>query len=172
MKIREEVPSDFNEISTLIESAFRDEEHSDGDEHLLVERIRKSDAYVAELSLVAVNDENRIVGHIMLSRITIDGKYSSLALAPVSVLPEFQGRGVGGELIREAHKVAAKLGYGSVILLGHKDYYPRFGYTGLSTFGINLPFDVPQEYCMAIELYSGALDGVSGTVVYPEAFNG
>lgn len=145
---------------------------SDHQEQFLVERLRRSDAFLPELSLVAEMDD-KIVGYILLSKIRIQNHkdcFDSLALAPVAVLPEYQGRGVGGTLIRAAHDKACHLGHGSVVLLGHETYYPKFGYRPAHLFGISLPFDVPKENCMAIELTEGALDQVSGTVVYPRAF--
>lgn len=81
----------------------------------------------------------------------------SLALAPVAVLPAYQGNGIGGRLIRAAHEKAREMGFGSVILLGHPAYYPKFGYRPLKEFRIKLPLDVPDECCMAIELTEGAL---------------
>ena len=94
----------------------------------------------------------------------------SLALAPVAVLPAYQGNGIGGRLIRAAHEKAREMGFGSVILLGHPAFYPKFGYRPLKEFGIKLPFDVPDECCMAIELTEGALCSISGTVRYPDPF--
>ena len=94
----------------------------------------------------------------------------SLALAPVAVLPEFQRQGIGSALIREAHRRAADSGYRSAVVLGHKDYYPRFGYRKAADFGIAFPFGLPQECCMAVELLPGGLEGVSGTVRYPRPF--
>ena len=140
--------------------------------HFLVEKLRKSEAFVPELSLVA-EIENNIVGHILLTKIKIktsDDEITSLALAPVSVLPEFQGKGIGGKLIKEAHQRAKDLGYQSIILLGHENYYPRFGYKLAEEFGISLPFDVPKENCMAIELEPNALKNIRGEVVYPKEF--
>ncbi|MCE7041379.1 GNAT family N-acetyltransferase [Dyadobacter sp. CY312] len=109
----------------------------------------------------------------MLTKIHITSAkqdFSSLALAPVAVLPEFQGKGIGGMLIQAAHKRAKDLGYQSIILLGHEEYYPRFGYRVADEFGISLPFDVPRENCMAIELQPNALKGVHGQVVYAKEF--
>ena len=116
---------------------------SDHKEQFLVQRLRKSDAFIPELSLIAEN-ENKIVGHILLTKLKIKNgqkKFDSLALAPVSVLPEYQGNGIGGMLIKEAHKKAKELGYQSVILLGHEKYYPKFGYKQADKFGIELPFE-------------------------------
>ena len=170
--IRKEEYRDFKSVSEVIEKAFEAEPTSDHKEHFLVERLRKSDAFIPELSMVAEID-NKIVGHILLTRLTIhNGRntFDSLALAPVSVLPEYQGRGVGAMLIRKAHAKAKVVGHQSVILLGHEKYYPRFGYKPASRFRIELPFEVPNENCMAIELVEDGLKGVSGVVEYPKEF--
>ena len=86
------------------------------------------------------------------------------------VLPEYQNNGIGGMLLREAHGRAAALGYGTAVLLGHKDYYPRFGYCEAAAHGIKFPFNVPFEYCQVIELIPGALKCVNGMVHYPAIF--
>lgn len=146
---------------------------SDHSEQYLVERLRNSEAFIPELSIVAEINQ-KVAGHILLSMIKIvnneNKEFESLALAPVSVLPEYQGKGIGGKLIETAHKKAKELGFGSVILLGHESYYPRLLWNG-KKYGIKLPFDVPDENCMAIELIKGSLEGVEGTVVYPKAFS-
>lgn len=173
IKIRQEKQSDFNEVFDLIKKAFITEKYKEPEEQLLVKRLRKSNAFIPELSLVA-EVENKIVGHILLTKLKIKNgqeEFGSLALAPVSVIPEYQGNGIGGQLIKNAHKIAIELGYESVVLLGHENYYPRFGYKQADTFGIELPFDVPKENCMAIELVHGGLKNVSGTVEYPKEFN-
>ena len=134
--------------------------------------MRKSHAFIPELSIVA-EWENKIVGHILLTKLEIKNdleSFESLALAPVSVLPEFQGKGIGSKLIMHSHKVAKDLGYKSIILLGHQDYYPRFGYELCKKYNIEMPFDVPAENCMVIALVENGLAGVSGKVVYPPAF--
>lgn len=170
--IREENQTDYNIVFEVIEKAFEKLILSDHREQFLVQRLRKSTAFVPELSLVA-EFENKIVGHILLTKLKIKNgqeQFESLALAPVSVLPEFQGKGIGAMLIQEAHKKARASGYQSIILLGHETYYPKFGYKPADTFGIELPFDVPKENCMAIELTENALNGVSGIVEYPKEF--
>lgn len=174
MIIRQEIPSDYKTVYQLIKHAFENEELSDHKEQELVERLRQSDAFITELSLVAEED-NQILGHILLTKIKIKGNHEeteSLALAPVSVLPKHQGRGIGGELIQKAHQIAENLGYQSIVLLGHAQYYPRFGYTEAHAFGISLPFDVPKENAMVLELVKDGLKGVSGVVEYSKAFMG
>ncbi|MBO6522351.1 MAG: N-acetyltransferase [Balneolaceae bacterium] len=170
--VRQEQSKDFSPVFNLIKSAFKNKEYSDHSEHLLVEKLRGSEAFIPELSLVAEFDA-KIVGHILLTKIKVRNKeqeFESLALAPVSVLPEFQGKGIGRELIINAHQIAKKLGYESIILLGHSEYYPRFGYRQLDKFGISLPFEVPKENCMVVELTEGALEKVNGVVEYPKEF--
>lgn len=170
--IRQEKNTDFNDVHILIEKAYRNDEASDHREQFLVENLRKSENFIPELSLIA-EYENKIVGHILLTRIKIINQlqeYESLALAPVSVLPQYQNQGIGGLLIKTAHKIARELQFKSIVLLGHATYYPKFGYKKAKSFGIELPFDVPHEYCMAIELIENGLFKVSGTVKYPKEF--
>lgn len=172
MNIREERPEDYPFVFDLIEKAFNKEQYSDHKEQFLVERLRQSNAFVPELSLVC-EAETKVIGYILLTEIKIksgDDEIKSLALAPVAVLPEFQGRGIGGKLIETAHQKAKDLGYQSIILLGHEKYYPRFGYRLAEEFGITLPFNAPKENCMAIELQPNSLKNTPGEVVYPKEF--
>lgn len=168
--IRQEKEADHNAVCDLIQKAFQAIEFSDHKEQFLVNRLRKSNSFIPELSLLAEH-KNKIVGHILLTKLKIINKqaeYQSLALAPLSVLPEYQRQGIGGKLIQQAHKTAKKLGYGSIILLGHENYYPRFGYEQTSKYGIKLPFSAPDKNCMIIELIENG--AVSGTVEYPQEF--
>lgn len=170
--IRQEVKEDYPAVFQLIENAFKNEDYSDHTEHFLVERLRKSSSFIPELSLVAIYNEE-VIGHILLTKITIQNSeqsFDSLALAPVSVLPEYQQRGIGGDLIRTAHQVARNLGHQSILLIGHQTYYPKFGYQKAHTFGITVPFEVPKENCMAIELTKDGLKNVTGNVNYPKEF--
>lgn len=172
MFIRKEEERDYEHVFKLIEKAFENEEYSDHREQFLVERLRNSENFVPDLSLVFVMNE-LVVGYILLTKIKIinsNSSYDSLALAPVVVLPNYQGNGIGGHLIEFAHQKARELGFESVILLGHPTYYPKFGYLKASEFDIQLPFDVPDENCMAIELIPDALKNVKGIVEYPKEF--
>ncbi|MCS4240162.1 putative N-acetyltransferase YhbS [Myroides gitamensis] len=173
MNIRKEEIKDYDDVFKLIENAFKDEEFSDHQEQFLVERLRKSTSFIPELSLVAEMD-NQIVGYILLTKIKIINvnfeETISLALAPVAVLKKYQGKGIGGQLIVKAHKIAKDLNFNSVILLGHENYYPKFGYEMSNKYGIKLPFDVPDENCMLIELTENALKNINGIVEYPKEF--
>lgn len=172
MNIRKEENKDYKSVFKLIENAFENEVYTDHKEQFLVERLRKSESFVPELSLVAEID-GEIVGYVLLTKIKIANnnfQKTSLALAPIAVLKKYQGKGIGGKLILEAHRKASELGFGSVILLGHEKYYPKFGYKMTKNYGIKLPFDVPDENCMLIELTENALKDVSGIVEYPKEF--
>ncbi|MCP2045551.1 putative N-acetyltransferase YhbS [Pontibacter sp. HSC-36F09] len=145
---------------------------SDHKEQFLAERLRKSNSFIPKLSLVAVKGV-KVVGHILLTKLEIKNKqqlFESLSLAPVAVLPAYQHQGIGAMLIEQAHKVAKSLGYTSFILVGHENYYPRFGYKRASTFGITFPFEVPDANAMAVELVENGLAGISGEVKYPKEF--
>ncbi|UOQ84619.1 GNAT family N-acetyltransferase [Gracilibacillus salinarum] len=171
--IRPELNIQYNSTEEIIKKAFLNEEYSDKREHLLVNRIRKSYAFIPELSLVALNQGKNIIGHILLSKIKIvdgDNAVDSLALAPVSVTPEYQKKGIGSQLIHAALKNAKDLGYRSVIVLGHKDYYPKFGFKPASLWNIKAPFEVPDEVFMALELTHNSLEKVQGVVHYSKAF--
>lgn len=148
-------------------------EHSDHQEQFLVEKLRESAAFIPELSLVAEDENGIIAGHILFTKIKIVNdkeSFDSLALAPVSVKPEFQNQGIGAKLILWGHDRAKELGYESVILIGHEKYYPRFGYKKTSNFGISFPFEIPEENGMAIELVKDGLKNKKGVVKYPQEF--
>ena len=165
--IRKEEEKDHEQIYEVNKLAFQQENESN-----LIEKIRKSENFIPELSIVA-EINNRIVGHILFSKIKImgDSDYESLALAPVAVIPEFQKRGIGSELVKIGIDKAKELGFDSIIVLGHKEYYPKFGFQRASKWNIKCPFEVPDEIFMAIELTEKALEGKAGTVKYPDEFN-
>ncbi|MDR7870791.1 MAG: N-acetyltransferase [Tissierellaceae bacterium] len=172
IKIRQEIEKDYKLSEIVVEKSFKNAKHTDHTEHFLVAKLRKSDAFIPELSLVAEID-GQIVGHIMLTKLNIENEennYESLGLAPVSVLPEYQNKGIGSKLIRDSLKIAKEKGFKSVIVLGHDKYYPRFGFRPASKWDIKAPFDVPDEAFMALELEIGSLADVSGTVVYSKEF--
>ncbi|WP_369793119.1 GNAT family N-acetyltransferase [Methanosarcina sp. 2.H.A.1B.4] len=93
-----------------------------------------------------------------------------MSLAPIAVKPEFQKQGIGGEFIREGLKACLQLGYDSVIVLGHPEYYPKFGFEPTGKWGIKDPFGEPVEAFMALELKKGALEGAGGIAEYPDEF--
>lgn len=166
ISVRQEKKKDYEEIYEVNKLAFGQENES-----RLVERIRKGDSFIPELSLVA-EASGRVVGHILFSEIKISGSsiFNTLILAPIAVIPELQRQGIGTELMKRGRKLASELGYDSIIVVGHKEYYPRFGFKKASSWNIKFPFEVPDEAFMAIELVGDALEGKSGTIIYPDEF--
>ncbi|MCX2743277.1 N-acetyltransferase [Mangrovivirga sp. M17] len=172
VKIRPETQNDYECVSQVIAAAFKNDPNSNHDEEYLVERLRMTSSYVPDLALVA-EVKDKIVGFILLIKINIvteDQIIKALAMAPVCVLPKFQKKGIGEKLIKEAHIRAKEKNYPAIVLVGHEDYYPRFGYQPMSDFNLKTTFNIPAKNCMAIELTQGSLSNIRGTVVYPKAF--
>lgn len=167
--IRQETKDDFIEVFELNHSAFGQDNEAN-----LVDALRRNPTvFVPELSIVAT-DNNKIIGHILFTKINIkdnDGNMNdSLGLAPMAVKPEMQKKGIGGKLIKKGLEVAKELGFKSVIVLGHENYYPKFGFEPAGKWNIKAPFDVPSNVFMAIELDNDGLKNISGTVIYPKEF--
>ena len=166
LTIRKETKGDAIDIGAVHDAAFKQE-----DEGRLVDRIRRGPHFIPELSLVAELDR-KIIAHCLLSRIYIKSTQwiDTLGLAPVAVLPEYQHQGIGAMLIKHSLKVAKQEGHHSVIVLGHPEYYPKFGFVKASIYGIKCPFEVADEAFMAIELTPDSLQNCSGEVCYPKEF--
>lgn len=165
--IRQELPSDQFFIYQLVKEAFESAEHADGNEQDLVEALRESCFFIPELSLVAeVGGE--LAGHILFTKAMV-GQDEVLALAPLSVLPQYQRHGVGAALIKEGHRIARKLGFSYSVVLGSDAYYPKFGYIPATEYGVELPDGFPPECFMAVKLQDEAAP-LSGEMVYAEEF--
>ena len=167
MEIRQECKEEIYSIYMLVKTAFESAEHADGNEQDLVNALREGDSYIPELSLIA-EIAGKIVGHIMFTKVKI-GDQIQLALAPLSVLPEYQKQGIGTALIKEGHARARALGYGYSVVLGSEGYYSRTGYLPAKNYGIFAPFDVPDENFMACKLSENA-PVVYGIVQYAKEF--
>jgi len=164
---RKESREDLARIKKINDRAFEQE-----DESRLVNKLRKKDQFIPELSLVAETDE-MVVGHIFFYPVKIisaDQKHTTLSLGPMSVLPEHQKKGIGGKLINEGLSRAKDFGFRSVIVVGHPEYYPKFGFTKASKWSIKVPFKVPDEVFMALEIAEGELQDKSGIIAYPAEF--
>lgn len=168
-EIRPEREEDIKEIKKINDDAFGQE-----NEAKLIAEIRSSDGFVPELSLVALGDTGQIIGHILFSVIHIQTqheKIATLALAPMAVSPDMQNQGIGSALVRDGLIRSKMLGYESVIVLGHPQFYPKFGFKPAIEKGVKPPFEVPDEVFMALELERDSLGQAAGTVVYPPAFS-
>ena len=161
--VRDEQACDRVQVRKVNEGAFGRSDEAD-----LIDRLRVERAVL--LSLVAELD-GQIIGHILFSRITVEtaqGAVAAVSLAPMAVLPGHQGRQVGSQLV---HRGLARLRDGGeriVLVLGHKHYYSRFGFSCEKARNLASPF--PPEAFMALELSDGALSGVNGAVRYAAAF--
>ncbi|GGC33301.1 N-acetyltransferase [Parapedobacter defluvii] len=169
ISIRQETAADFAAVFDVNRLAFGQD-----NEARLVDALRANEtAFVPELSIVAVIGAI-VVGHILFTKITIRGSngnlHGSLALAPMAVRPEHQKQGIGSQLVRKGLAVASGLGFQSVIVVGHEQYYPKFGFEPAEKWNIKAPFEVPSDAFMAIELIADGLRNVSGMVVYPAEF--
>jgi len=161
--IRPETAADADGIRAVTVAAFPSPEEAD-----LVEALRAdSAAWIDGLSYVAEVD-GTIIGHALLTRCHVNGA-DSLALAPCSVAPEHQRTGVGTAVIRQLLDAARDRGEASVIVLGHADYYPRFGFVPASRYGVTASFAAPDEAFMALSLGDGR-SVPAGTIAYPPAF--
>jgi putative acetyltransferase len=165
-KIRRERAGDAPLIRKVNLLAFGQPQEAD-----LVDKLRENCAN--SLSLVALED-GRLVGHILFTPITIDGKEhepAAMGLAPMAVLPDFQRRGIGSALLNEGMATLKKEGCPLVIVLGHPDYYPRFGFQPASLFGIKCQWEVPDEAFMVIFLQQDKGQELSGTAEYRLEFS-
>ena len=166
LQIRQEIPSDYEQVERIITQAFNTAPHSDGNEARLVHDIRIGKNFIPQLSLVALY-EDEIIGHILFSKIKI-GNGDGLALAPLSVLPEFQRMGVGKSLISAGHQIASKMGFTISVVLGDPAYYMKNGFSPAFKYGIYPPFNTDSKYYMVHPLIDGELP--DGIVVYDMAF--
>ena len=164
--VRPEKPEDIAAIHHVVHHAFERAAEAD-----LVDALRRNGE--AAISLVA-EDNGRVVGHILFSPLVIEtseGKRHGIGLAPLAVWPERQNEGIGSMLVRQGLIECRNAGYPFAVVLGHPEYYPRFGFVPASRFGIRSEFDVRDEVFMALELVEGALGACAGVVKYSTEFN-
>jgi len=163
--IRRETAADVAAVAALNRAAFARTEEAD-----LVDRLRAAGRAAA--SLVAVRD-GAVLGHILFSRVSIEPAgldLRPLGLAPMAVRPDEQRTGIGSALVWAGLAACRAAGAGAVVVLGHAEYYPRFGFLPASRFGLRCEYAVPDEVFMARELAAGALAGAYGLVRYAPEF--
>lgn len=166
MIIRPEKPEDIAAIHQVVEAAFGQPAEAD-----LVDKLRANGKAI--VSLVA-EAEGQIAGHILFSEVTLATNPQAvrvIGLAPLAVAPAFQKQSVGSLLSRAGLAACQAAGYEAAIVLGHPEYYPRFGFAPASRFGIHSEYNVRDEVFMAMELRASALAGCSGLAKYQPEFN-
>jgi len=164
VKIRQESAADSAEVLEVVRLAFGRRVESQ-----LVEKFRQNPNYVPELSLVA-EYEGHVIGHILFFpiEVKVDGKaLQTLVLAPLSVHPSYQRRSVGGELVKAGLAIVKQRGYPSVLVVGHPNYYPRFGFRRASEWGFQMKEADPPEAFMAIEFIEGGLKRCRESFYFP-----
>ncbi|MGN5237154.1 MULTISPECIES: GNAT family N-acetyltransferase [unclassified Rhodococcus (in: high G+C Gram-positive bacteria)] len=159
---RAETDAEIPAIREINLAAFDTAEEAD-----LVDALRADPAWIDGLSIVSAGPDGKPVGYALLTRCHVDDT-QALCLGPCAVLPEHQNTGAGAAAIRAALEAAEQAGENFVIVLGHPNYYPRFGFTRASEYGIRLSIDVPDEALMALSLSAEPLP--SGTVRYAAPF--
>lgn len=167
MIIRHEAPTDIAAIRFVNEQAF-----GGSGEANAIDALRARGA--ATLSLVAVIG-GQVVGHIFFSPATIQGpdrSWVALGLAPLSVLPDYQRQGIGTALMNAGLEECRQLGHERVVVLGHPNYYPRFGFVTAKPRGIDNEYNAPEEAFMILELQPGAFAEVTGVAQYQPEWNG
>ena len=165
IEVRAERTEDLSAVRRVNELAF-----GRPGEAALVDALRA--AAHPHISLVAT-DGGQVVGHIFFSPVSIepeDSSFRELGLAPMAVLPGRQRQGVGSALARAGLDECRRAGRSAVVVVGHPEYYPRFGFRPAAGFGLRCEYPVPDEAFMAVELEPGALANSHGLVKYRPEF--
>ncbi len=165
MRIRPEQPGDEAAIRAVNVSAFAGSVEAD-----IVDALRTGAKPV--ISLVAEEDRE-IIGHILFTPVLLAGHpdLALMGLGPMAIEPKRQRRGVGTALVRRGLELCQARGSVAVVVLGHPEYYPRFGFVTAARYGISCEYDALEEAFMVVELRPGALRGISGMVAYDEVFD-
>jgi putative acetyltransferase len=161
VEIRDEQPADIPAIGDVNLHAFGG--HTEGE---LVDALRSNGGAI--LSLVALVD-GRVAGHILFSPVQVND-LTGAALAPMAVLPEYQHRGIGSQLVRAGVARLEQLGCPFVLVLGHPRYYPRFGFKPAAQYGITCEWEVPSDVFMVLVLDESRMTSASGPAVYRPEF--
>lgn len=169
IKLRLELPEDYHETENVVREAFWNHYSPGCNEHYLVHIMRDSQAFVPELNFVAANGDGRIVGHIAYLRAVIksdDGQeHEVLSLGPVSVWPECQRKGIGGQLIDHTKKLACDIGFRAVFLYGDPAYYSRQGFIPAERLGIRTADNMYAVAHQVCELHEKALSQIRGCYI-------
>ena len=165
IELRCVLPTEYRATEHITREAFWNQYAPGCNEHYLLHIMRGQPSFVHELDVVAVYD-GRIIGNVVYLKTFIRGdegkEYEVLGLGPISVLPEYQGKGIGGKLIAHTKDLACGMGYRAIFLFGDPDYYIRHGFVLVEQFGIRTADNAYAAAHLVCELYENALSGVRG----------
>jgi len=171
MIIRQEKPADYEQVYQLVKTSFStvNTDGEEPDEQDYLNELRGKDVFIPELSLVAEQDDDRIIGQVVLYKTVIttqQGELTELLLSPICVHPDYFRRGIARAMIDEALRIASNMGFRAVFLCGDPETYKRLGFTPSYRYNIFHKDDTLKtaDWSMIRELYNGALNGISGTV--------
>lgn len=171
MIIRESTSDDLNTVLDIERRAFGNDKEAE-----LVSNLLHDPSAVPKLSLLASID-GRCVGHILFTSVTVTGLENTITasiLAPLAILPDMQSRGIGGELIKEGLRLIKASGVDLVFVLGHPEYYPRFGFQAAGRLGLDAPYPIPEEHAnawMVQEMTAGIIGTIEGCVQCADSLN-
>jgi predicted N-acetyltransferase YhbS len=164
IKLRLEEEKDYRIVEKLTREAFWNVYFPGCNEHLLIHNLRKAKEFIGKLDFVAIHN-NEIVGNIVYVEAKIknnDKEYTVLTFGPLSVLPEYQNKGIGGKLINYTIKLAKEMGYKAIIIYGDPEYYKRFGFKESKEYNITNKDKKFPAALLVFELYFHALNGING----------
>lgn len=172
--LRNEQPKDYRIVEELTREAFWNHHVPGCDEHYLLHTMRNANSFIKELDMVA-EVGRKIVGNIVYTKAAIidddDKSHEVILFGPLSVLPEFQGRGIGGALIESTKIKAKELGYKAILIYGDPEYYSRFGFVAAETFKIGTPENMYALPLQALELVPDALSKIEGRLFEDQVYN-
>ena len=164
--IRREEPADIDAIRRVNELAFEGPTEAG-----IVDNLRER---CEDLVSLVAEEEGSVVGHILFSPVELesgDKTYIGMGLAPMAVLPDHQRQGIGSELVGAGLAELRERDCTFVIVLGHPEYYPRFGFEPASKHGIKCEWEVPDEAFMALVFDETRLPGAGGMARYRAEFS-
>jgi predicted N-acetyltransferase YhbS len=173
VSIRLEEEKDYKNVEHLTREAFWDIYRPGCNEHLIVHKIRKVPEFVKELSFVACDDDN-VIGNIIYSKAKVvndeNKEFEVLCMGPLGVLPSFQRKGIGSLLMNYSIAKARELGFKAILIFGNPKYYQRFGFIKTEKYGIKTSSGENFDAFMALELFDGALNGITGEFYADKVF--
>lgn len=172
--IRNEHQQDYRKVEEVTREAFWNLYFPGCNEHVVIHNMRNHSDFISELSFV-IEVDSEIVGSIFYTHsivVSRDGtQHNTITFGPVSILPSMHSKGLGRKLITHSIEVAKKLGYKAILIVGYPYHYEPYCFVGAKKYGLSMPDGKYYKGLLALPLYEGALDGISGYVAFADVFN-